>query len=85
MKPASPVLKHLASTQNVAGRHQPEFLELPYLTVRDPNGVECEISRYTMSLRERIKVLFTGSVYLEILTMEKFVHPRRLSVDCPKV
>jgi hypothetical protein len=78
MKIGDPVIKGVP--QRIAAKNQPEYIPLPY--IRDGKR---ELTRYTLSIRERIKVLFTGSIYLELLTSEEFVHPRKLSVDRPKV
>jgi hypothetical protein len=78
MKIGDPVIEGVP--QRIAAEHQPPYIPLPCIRVEDR-----EITRYELSIWERIKVLFTGSIYLELLTAEEFVHPRIVSVDKPKI
>jgi len=64
----------------IVAKDQPEYLPLPaYMERQDPEGnlVCC----WKLNLRERIKVLFTGKIWLNMLTFNMPVTPHRMSVD----
>lgn len=66
--------------QNVVfAKDQQEYLPLPALKIGDENGnvVFC----MGMSFRERLKVLFTGKVWVNLLTFNKPLTPSFLSVN----
>jgi len=60
-------------------KNQPPYLPLP--AYRDANGMVT--SCWGLGLKERIKVLFTGKMYLNILTFNQPLQPVRLMVDNP--
>lgn len=62
----------------VFGANQPEYLPLPALA--EPGQVT---ACWGMSFRERLKLLFTGQVWQEVLTFGKPLQPTKLSVDRP--
>jgi hypothetical protein len=61
----------------VIAKNQPQYHPLPAL-VLDDGGV---ISRWKLNLIERLKVLCTGNVYLELLTFHNPVQPQHLTVN----
>lgn len=66
--------------QNVVfAKDQPEYQPLPAL--KFPGGEGEVISCWKLSLRERIKVLFTGRVWLSLLSFNHPLTPSLLSVD----
>ena len=60
-------------------KDQDEYLDLPAFRSNEGEVVSC----WTMGLRERLKVLFTGKVYLTLLTFNRKLQPQRLTVDKP--
>lgn len=73
MKPVSPVIPGHAD--------QPQYNPLP--SIKQVDGVV--ITRWAMSWRERLRVLLSGSVYLEVSTFNQPLQPLRMSVDAPEV
>lgn len=70
--------------QNVVfAKDQPEYLPLPALKIDSPNGevVTC----WKMSFKERIKVLFTGKVWMSLMMFDKPLTPSYLSVNRKEV
>lgn len=66
----------------VYAKGQIEYMPLPvHRNEDDPNGVLTCCWR--LSWRERIKVLFTGRVWNEIMTFRKPLQPHLLSIDKP--
>ena len=66
--------------QNVIiAENQPEYQPLPALKLNTQEGEV--ISCWRMSIKERIKALFTGKVWLSLLTFNKDVTPSYLSVN----
>ena len=57
--------------------NQPEYLPLP--AFKDENGVV--ICCWKLSFRERIKILFTGNMWLSLLSFNKPLTPHRIAVD----
>lgn len=58
---------------------QPEYTSLP--TVREPDG--CVTSCWKLTWLERIKLLFTGKVWVQQLTFSMALQPLRVAVDKP--
>jgi hypothetical protein len=77
MKPVSPVVKGIKEV--LIAKDQPEYVPLPAIVGK--NGMV--ISRWRMSIAERIKALFTGSIYVHVLTFNHPLQPQLLSVDAP--
>ena len=68
----------------VAGKDQPEYLPLPIW--QDKDDPRCRvISCWGMSFWERVKVLFTGRVWLSLYTFGAPIQPQSLQVDFPFV
>ena len=68
MKPVE--FKH----QNVVfAKDQPEYQPLPALKLDSPEGEV--ISCWRMSFKERIKVLFTGKVWVSLMSFNKPLTP----------
>jgi hypothetical protein len=80
MKPVSPVVnKNLVEV--VYAKEQTQYLPLPALRGKD--GVV--ITRWKLSMRERIKIAITGSLWLFQLTFNQIFQPQRPTVDKPVV
>jgi hypothetical protein len=81
MIPASPVLIRPDSSpwETVFAKDQPEYLQLP--AVVTPGGMVT--TRWRLCLVERIRLLFTGSLYLQVLTFGKPLQPVKLLVVEP--
>lgn len=60
-------------------KNQPEYLPLPALRAKDGTVISC----WKMGIRERFKVLFTGRVWLSLLTFNQPLQPQQLVVDYP--
>lgn len=74
MKPVN--FKH----QNVVfAKYQPEYQPLPALKLDTPQGEV--ISCWQMSFKERIKVLFTGKVWLSFCSFNKPLTPSYMSTN----
>lgn len=63
----------------VFAKNQPEYLPLPALYSSSSNGEV--ITCWRLSLRERLKVLFTGRLWSCVMTFRKPLAPMSLSVD----
>lgn len=64
----------------VFAESQPEYLPLPAHITDD--GVVVT-SCWSLSFLERIKVIFTGRLFLQIVTFNKPLQPLRMSVNKP--
>ena len=58
---------------------QPEYSPLPTLKIKGEEGYV--VSCWSLSFKERIKVLFTGKVWLSLMTFNKPLTPSFMSVD----
>lgn len=85
MKPVSPVSSDPETRWGVSERQfakdQPQYLTLPALRFSDGLAV----SRWSLSLWERLKILFGGSIYLGLLTYNNPLQPVRLSTSVEEV
>lgn len=80
MKPISPVIKDRNLQETVFAEHQDEYQNLPSIVLE--NGQV--ITRWKLSLRERLKVLFSGDIYLWIWSFGNPLQPVLLEVEPPK-
>jgi hypothetical protein len=77
MKPISPVIAGVDEIR--IAEDQPEYETLP--AIRTADGYL--ISRWQLTWRERLVVLFNGDIYLWCLTFGRPVQPVILEVDPP--
>ena len=63
----------------VYAKDQPEYLSLPALKIESEYGEV--ISCWRLSFCERIKVLFTGRVWLSLMSFNKPLTPSMMSVN----
>jgi len=61
----------------VYAEHQPEYIPLP--AFRDDKGEV--VSCWKLSVRERVKILFTGKIWLDLLTFNQPLQPIIISAD----
>jgi len=80
MTPQSPVVKGSEDLEAVYAKDQPEYLPLPALPVDDGTRI---ITRWKLTLRERVRLLLTGDLYLQVLTFRRPLQPVALSVEAP--
>ena len=74
MKPVE--FKH----QNIVfAKDQPEYTPLPALKIESPKGEV--ISCWKMSMKERLKVIITGRVWLSLMSFNKPLTPSFISVN----
>lgn len=62
----------------VFAKDQPEYMDLP--AYRDGNGI---VSAWKLSLRERLRLLFGGPLWLHVLTFGQPPQPMAPSTDRP--
>lgn len=84
MKPASPVIKGYGDQETVYGASQSQYEPLPALRVSF-DGIPTVISRWRLSWRERLRVFFTGSVWLGQMTFGDPLQPVQLMAKPPQV
>lgn len=81
MSPATPVLIRQSGIvpEIVFAKDQPQYLQLP--AVRLDDGTV--ISRWRLTWRERLRVLWTGSLWCSVLTFNHPLQPTRLETTEP--
>jgi len=60
-------------------KDQPEYTPLPVYKTPDGEITSC----WRLTFKERLKVLFTGNVWVSLLTFNKPLQPMRPFVDRP--
>ena len=83
MKPVSPVVPGWNLKETIFAENQPPYIPLP--TVRPPGVKGMVVSRWSLSWKERLQVLFGGSIWLQVLTFGHPLQPVKLSSECPIV
>ena len=74
MKPVE--FKH----QNIVfAKDQPEYLPLPALRIDGPNGEV--VSCWKLTFKERFKIVFTGRVWLSLMSFNKPLTPSFIAVN----
>lgn len=79
MKPVSPVVEGFQEI--IFSKDQPQYLPLPAIKL-DSGRV---ISRWKMTWRERLRVLFCGDLWLHQLTFNQPLQPQLPTVHKPKL
>ena len=83
MKPISPVLPHSEFPEVVLAKNQPEYIALPVAKITYSDGTKSMVSHYRLTLRERLRLLFLGSLWVEQLTFGHSLQPQRPTVYEP--
>jgi hypothetical protein len=63
----------------VFAKNQPKYLPLPAYKTIDGTVISC----WKLNLKERLKLLFKGTIWLKMLTFNKPLQPHALSISCP--
>lgn len=61
--------------------NQPLYLPLPVHKTADGEATSC----WGLSFLERLKVLFTGKIWLSVLTFNHSLQPQKMMVGKPKM
>jgi len=81
MQPVTPIVPgHDLPVTNFA-ETQDEYLTLP--AFRQDNGTV--LTRWRLTWRERLRVLFNGDIYLYVLTFNRPLQPVMLETEPPKI
>lgn len=80
MKPVSPVVRGYKDKELVFAKDQPEYLPLPALPLDFGNSIA---TRWRLTWRERLRVLFRGDVYLSVMTFRQRLQPVMLETEPP--
>lgn len=84
MKAISPVLPSSPEMPEVVyAKDQPQYLQLPACNFQYTGGEVSVISRYRLTIFERLKLLFTGSIWLEQMTFGQALQPQRPTINEP--
>lgn len=81
LKPISPVIPGTPFQEVVFAKDQPEYLPLP--AVLADNGTRV-ITCWRLSFLERVRVLFSGRIWLSMLTFGKPLQPVLPETESPK-
>lgn len=79
MKPITPVAPGWSLPVTTFAKDQPEYLQLP--CYRDPEGVVT--TRWRLTGRERFRILFGGSLWIQQMTFNKPLQPIKPTAHCP--
>jgi hypothetical protein len=84
MNAISPVLPHSPEIrETVLAKDQPEYIPLPVAHVTYVDGTQSMISRYRLTLWERLVILWRGCVWWEQLTFGGPLQPQKMHVNEP--
>jgi hypothetical protein len=78
MKPVSPIAKGYEAQEIVYAKDQPEYQPLPALPVNDVAGTI--ITRWKLTWRERLAILFGRDVFLNVMTFGTPLQPVSLFI-----
>lgn len=63
----------------ILAKEQPQYLPLPVYRTKDGLTISC----WRLSFKERLKLLFTGRMWVHMLTFNQPLQPLFLDVDDP--
>ena len=75
MTPTSPVVKGLERFERTYAKGQPQYLKLPALPSPSENGRI--LTRWRLDWRDKLRMVLTGDLYIEVLTFGKPLQPLR--------
>jgi len=78
VSPVSPVDPSGRISEVVFAKDQPEYIPLPAIY---KDGIVT--TRWSLSWRERFRILFSGSLWLMIATFGEPLQPVKMSTECP--
>ena len=81
MRPVLPIIPGESLPTTVYAQNQPEYKSLPVF--KDTDGAV--LSRWKLSWRERLRVLFKGDIYLWMLTFNRPLQPVMLQTKKPRM
>lgn len=81
MKPSVPVVPGIPLPVTTFAKDQPEYQQLPSHV--DADGVV--LSRWHCSLREHLRILVTGDIYLWQATFGAQLQPVKIEVEKPSI
>jgi hypothetical protein len=81
VKPTSPVIPGMDLPEVVFAKDQPQYIPLPATIV---DGGTRVITRWKLGWRERLRILFTGNLWLSLLTFGNPLQPILLDTESPK-
>lgn len=61
----------------IYAKDQPEYLPLPAYRTEDGEVTSC----WKLPIKERIKILLTGKIFISVLTFNKPLQPISISID----
>lgn len=79
MYPVTPVVVGFEDQETQLAKDQDQYLTLPALILSDG----CVVSRWHLTWRERLRMLWSGSLYLTIQTFGAPLQPQLPSVEPP--
>ena len=85
MIPVSPVLPKKSVPEVIYAKDQKEYLPLPAVNIQYPDGSLSVLSRWKLSWKERFRIFFSGSLWLEQLTFGQPLQPQRPTVVEPRI
>lgn len=80
MDPVTPIIPGMNLPVLVIAKDQPEYRPLPAFV--DGSSV---LTRWKLSLRERLRVLWRGDIYLTVLTFGRPLQPVRIETMPPTI
>jgi len=81
MKPVSPTFPGVALPSTVFGSDQPQYQPLPAYCCEDTEHTV--ISRWRLSWRERLHILWRGNIWLSLMTFGHPIQPSMLNSEPP--
>lgn len=81
MRPVSPIIPGKRLPEVIYAKDQPQYKPLPVF--KDTDGTI--LSRWRLSWRERLRVLFNGDIYLWVTTHNRPLQPVMLQTEKPQM
>jgi len=79
MTPISEIIPGQAIAIVTYAKDQPEYIALP--AHRSEDGIVT--TRWKMTWKERLQVIWHGSIWLSVMTFNKPLQPVKLDTECP--
>lgn len=81
MTPTREIIPNIDFSPVMVAKDQPEYQTLPTAFVKGAEGMR--VTRWKLTWRERIRVLFSGSLWLSLLTFNGPLQPSMIYTECP--
>lgn len=75
ISPKSPVIPSESKSEIQVAKDQPEYRVLPMIQYINSDGIRCGLTRWNIPFILRLKLLFTGNIFIDYILFNSPIQP----------